>query len=368
MSGSDYSDKAATPAKHSSASTLRTAPRIWAVASYRAGENSQIFGLVSRLGVEPTIKRMVYGTLAGPIGIARLVTLAGIDRAASDPLEPPWPDLIVSAGVKNEPLCRWVREQNGGRTRLVFLGRTWARRRHFDLVVTTPQYRLPKEAGVLHNLMTQHGVTRARLGEAAERWCVRYHQLPEPRIGVLLGGDSGPFVFGKQAATRLAESLNAMASRRGGSVMATSSARTSPEAIAALEANLRVPHDVHRWRKGESENPYLGILAMADEVVVTADSIAMLSEAAATGKPVHMFGLAPAGAPGADSTPKARGYALIMKYGPQRLSRDLSLFHEAFVAAGHGVWLGDDARVPVADAATEAVTTRERVMSLLDRA
>ncbi len=357
MSGSDYSDKAATSAKPA---------RIWAVASYRAGENSQIFGLVSRLPFESVTKRMVYGPLAPVFGIARMVTDSGIDRRRSDALEGPWPDLIVSAGVKNEPICRWIRARSGGRTKLVFLGRTWARRTHFDLVVTTPQYRLPREPGVLHNLMTQHGVTPERINGAAHQWCVRYHQLPEPRIGVLLGGDSGPFVFGVQAAIRLGQTLNEMAGRRGGSVMITSSARTNPEAVAALEAALEVPHDVHRWRKGETENPYLGILALSDELVVTADSIAMLSEAAATGKLVHMFALRPAGSAGADSTPKARAYAQVMKYGPERLSRDLSLFHDRFIASGHGVWLGEASRVPAGDALAEAAITCERVMALLE--
>lgn len=357
MNGSDYSDKAATSAKSA---------RIWAVASYRAGENSQIFGLVSRLPFEAVIKRMVYGRLAPLFGIARMVTDLGIDRRRSDSLDGPWPDLIVSAGVKNEPLCRWIRAQSGGRTKLVFLGRTWARRTHFDLVVTTPQYRLPREPGVLHNLMTQHGVTPERINGAAQHWCVRYQQLPEPRIGVLLGGDSGQFVFGVRAANQLAQTLNDMAGRRGGSVMITSSARTNPQAVAALEEALAVPHDVHRWRKGETENPYLGILALADELVVTADSIAMLSEAAATGKLVHMFGLLPAGTPGADSTPKASAYAQVMKYGPQRLSRDLSLFHDRFIASGHGVRLGEPSRVPAGDALAESVTTCDRVLALLN--
>ncbi|NJN52890.1 MAG: nucleoside-diphosphate sugar epimerase [Gammaproteobacteria bacterium] len=322
---------------------------------------------MSRLPFEASIKRIVFRPLAGPMGLARLVTDRAINREQSDSIEAPWPDLIVSAGVKNEPLCRWIRAQSGGRTRLLFLGRTWARRRHFDLVVTTPQYRLPDEPNVLQNLMTQHGVTRERLREAAAQWCVRYQQLPEPRIGVLLGGDSGPFVFGPLAARNLADALNALAGPRGGSVMITSSARTSPQAISVLESQLRVPHDVHRWRKDQAHNPFLGILGLADELVVTADSIAMLSEAAATGRLVHMFGLRPAGTPDADSTPKARAYAMIMRFGPQRLSRDLSLFHQAFVAAGFGVWLGDARRTDAlpGDALAEAAATTARVTALL---
>jgi mitochondrial fission protein ELM1 len=355
VSGSDYSDKAATPAK---------SVRVWAIASYRAGENSQIFGLVSRLPLESTVKRIAYRPLAGPFGLLRAVTDLGIDHRSSDALVPPWPDLVVTAGVKNEPICRWIKRQSGGRTRLVLLGRTWANRRHFDLVVTTPQYRLPVEGRVQHNLMTQHGITPERLRVAATAWRERYRALPAPRVGVLLGGDSGPFVFGPLAARRLADDLNSLVGA-GGSLMITSSARTPPAAVDALVSALEVPHDCHRWRQGEGDNPYMGILGLADEIVVTADSIAMLSEAAATGKPVHMFRLRPAGQPDADANAKARAYALLMKYGPQRLSRDLSLFHDGFIAAGHGVWLGETGGKPPGDALREADATCARLLALL---
>ncbi len=139
LTGGDYTDKA---------SRRDTAPRVWAVASYRAGENSQISGLANRLGGEVVTKRLRYNGWAGPLGLVRATSRAGIDSAASDALVAPWPDILISAGLKNEPVCRWIKANSGDRTRIVFLGRTWARRSVFDLVVTTPQYRLPAEPNV----------------------------------------------------------------------------------------------------------------------------------------------------------------------------------------------------------------------------
>jgi hypothetical protein len=44
---------------------------------------------------------------------------------------------------------------------------------------------------------------------------------------------------------------------------------------------------VHFWNGADDgENPYRGYLAAADRIVVTPDSVNMLSEACATGKPV----------------------------------------------------------------------------------
>ena len=99
--------------------------------------------------------------------------------------------------------ARWVREQNGGKTRIVWVGRPWAPLDRFDLVVTTPQYRLRKRPDVLHNPTTMHRVTSSRLASEFEAWKDRVADLPRPLISVLVGGPSGPFPFGEHAGRRL---------------------------------------------------------------------------------------------------------------------------------------------------------------------
>ena len=82
--------------------------------------------------------------------------------------------------------------------------------------------------------------------------------------------------------------------RQGGAVVATPSRRTGAAGLAVLRERLRgVPGEV--W-DGTGENPYFAFLAVADALLVTADSVSMVSEAAATGKPVHIIEL-----PGGDA-------------------------------------------------------------------
>ncbi len=346
------------------------APRVWVLHSYRAGENRQIRGLAERLGLPWVGKQLCYRPSAGTVGMLRRVSLAGIDPARSDPLTPPWPDLLISAGLRNEPVARWVRTQSGGRTHIVFLGRTWVSPDELDLLITTPQYRLDHHPRVMHNLLTQHDVTPYRLSEAREIWEPRFAHLARPRLGALVGGRSGPYAFGPQTAMRLARTLDDLRARAGGSVVVTTSARTPGWVGEILERDLRGPRLVHRWRPGDAENPYLGILACCDELVVSGDSVAMLSEAAATGSPVRIFPLHDRGPE--DRDVQASLYRLLMRWGPERASRDVALFHQAYVAAGcgsllhpsqpavSGVVAGGD------KAADEARRTVERVLSLLD--
>jgi len=356
LTGRDYTDKA---------SRRDTPLRVWAVASYRAGENSQISGLANRLSCEVVTKRLHYNMFAGLLGLLRRISRHGIDAARSDALEGPWPDVVISAGLKNEPVCRFIKLLSGGHTQLVFLGRTWAPRSVFDLVITTPQYRLPHEPNVVHNLMTQHGVEPQRLAAEKHRWELHFAGLSRPVLGVLIGGDSGPFVLGRRAARRLAAQINTMVEVRGGCAIITTSARTRAEVADVLEAALTVPATLHRYRRDDPDNPYFGILALANAVVVTSDSVAMLSEAAAAGRPVHIFDLGASGPEGPDHSAKSVSYRVLMALAPKRLSRDIGLFHDAFVAAGHGTWSNGVDAVNGATAAAEIDATVARVLALL---
>ena len=87
----------------------------------------------------------------------------------------------------------------------------------------------------------------------------------------------------------VADRLAAWARDQGAGLLVTPSRRTGADNAAILADRLTgLPARI--W-DGTGENPYFGMLALADVLVVTADSVNMLSEAAATGKPVYVIGL-----------------------------------------------------------------------------
>jgi len=346
-------------------------PVVWVIQSYRAGENTQLLGLAEQVGLPFRSVSVAYRPQAGLLGLLRRATLAGIDAASRTALQPPWPDLVITAGLRNEPLCTYIRRASGGRTRIVFIGRTWRPPAEFDLLVTTPQYRIRPAPTVLVNLLTRHRVTPQRLAEAAARHTGSLGTRARPLIGVLLGGNSGPYVLGPASAERLRAGLDALVSNSGGSLAVTSSSRTPEPFFRALVERLGSTTFSYRWRPDDPDNPYYAILALTDVLVVTGDSVAMLSEAAATGKPVLIFDIPTHGT--CDSSTGARFYRWMMRALPERLTRDVGLFHRQFVAAGYGRMLddpGDLARQ--LRAAPDAVAdspdlTRERVLALLQR-
>ena len=132
-----------------------------------------------------------------------------------------------------------------------------------------------------------HRATPERLAAAAVHWSHVFAPLPRPLVAVLVGGSNGRFRLDGAVAGALAAQL-ARLLQDGAGVALTPSRRTSPEAQAALAA-IR-PQGGWMWDM-EGENPYFGLLALADAIIVTEDSVSMVSEAAATSAPVLLASL-----------------------------------------------------------------------------
>jgi mitochondrial fission protein ELM1 len=105
-------------------------------------------------------------------------------------------------------------------------------------------------------------------------------------VAVLVGGDSRHHRFKPEDIERLAASLDSLAAS-GAALMGSRSRRTSP-ALAEAVGQVFARHGGWWW-DGRGPNPYLALLAHADAIVATADSVNMIGEAAATGVPVLVF-------------------------------------------------------------------------------
>ena len=136
-------------------------------------------------------------------------------------------------------------------------------------------------------------VSPAVLERAAARWGPEFAAAPVPRLAVLVGGKDPEHEFRASQARKLGEAVAELAVREGGSVLATTSRRTSRRVASTLEKSLgEACAHFHRWEPNRSpENPYMGYLALADALVVTGESASMLAEACATGKPVYIYPL-----------------------------------------------------------------------------
>ena len=123
----------------------------------------------------------------------------------------------------------------------------------------------------------------------------------------------------------------------------TGSRRTPPDFHAYAAPALTRPHYWYDWQP-QGDNPFLGILALSDALVVSGDSLSMCTEAAATGKPLFIAS---------------------MGHIPTK-HRSL---HHALVIRGSAQWLDENAKLgwqpalPLQEAAAVAQAIHSRLLS-----
>jgi mitochondrial fission protein ELM1 len=205
--------------------------------------------------------------------------------ASSEPLCPPWPRLIVSVGRQSVAAALAIKRLSNECTFAVHIQDPKVSAHHFDWIAA-PEHDGFRGTNVTTTRGAVHGITPVRVATAKVDFANLIDQLPRPRVAVLLGGNSRAFRFKLADAEKFGHSLAAMTRENNGSLLVTPSGRTPPEAVAALErAIMDVPHVI--W-DGSGANPYLAFLGFADAIVVTSDSVNMVTEAAGTGKPVYV--------------------------------------------------------------------------------
>ncbi len=266
-------------------------PLIWALQAEKAGDNAQIDTLLDAVGLPATVKRMRMRARWQRGKPPIRPGLGHLDRSASDLLAPPWPDLVVLSGRRLMNVALWLREQSRGHARLVLVGRPHGHYEAFDLIVAAPQFRLPARANVINLDLPLIAPPLAAIGEAAARWRDELAPLPRPITAVLVGGPTRPFCFDSQVAQLLID--RTLAATAGVGTLYVSTSRRTPEAVTRALADL-LPSNARlfRWAApGSADNPYLGLLGLADRFVVTGDSASMLVEVARLGRPLAVFEL-----------------------------------------------------------------------------
>lgn len=259
----------------------------WIVTDGSVGMEAQGIAVAEAVGLPYRLKRV---RVSGPMRFVptrlqiylppvRLLSFV----ASNEPLAPPWPRLIISIGRRSVPIALALKDV--AKAYALHIQNPKVPKHRFDLIAA-PIHDGYTGDNVVNTFGAVHSVTAERLAGAAQSFAAKIEPLPLPRIAVLLGGESQAFSFPPELAATFGATLAEAARDSGGSLLVTPSRRTSPETLRAIAATIAgVPH--FTW-DGSGENPYYAFLASADAIVVTEDSVNMVTEAAGTGKPVYV--------------------------------------------------------------------------------
>ena len=257
-------------------------PLVWLLLGTRRGDRNQLFALAEELGFPFEAKPLTYNWFRH-VSFVRGMGLLILSRESRGLIQPPWPDLVITIGYAGVWVGRHIRRRSGGRTKLVEIGNPRTTVDDLDLVITTPQYtRAPAPNVLALPLPMGNPIRKVTANAEEEHWLRAY---PRPRCLVAVGGPARHWKLDHRELDAAIAKLVEQAAREGGSLIVVTSPRTTPATQARLGRRLAgtraaLVGDFPRF-------PVL--LAGADEIHVTADSVSMLSEAALTGKPVGMI-------------------------------------------------------------------------------
>lgn len=265
---------------------------VWIMTDGKPGMENQCLGLAEALvalgGETPVVKRLSPGFPWSALPPQFWMSPLSTPDTDGNRLTPPWPDILIATGRQTVAPALAIKRASGNATFCLQIQNPAWRRDAFDLLA------IPKHDGVtgdnvLETFGALHRVTPEKLRAEGEKFRPLLAHLPRPLIAVLIGGSNKQYRMTGAVTRRLAANLRTLCTQHGAGLAVTASRRTGAENEKHLRAALS---DTPCWFwDGSGDNPYFGLLGLADAIVVTADSVSMVSEACATGKPVHIIEL-----------------------------------------------------------------------------
>ncbi|GAB3787433.1 mitochondrial fission ELM1 family protein [Dyella agri] len=258
----------------------------WAITDASAGNQRQALALAEMMGLpvrhlllEP---RAPWSWLAPRFALGGRLALPAAHRGL---FAPPWPRLAIGCGRAAALFTRMLRRLSHGQCHTVQILDPRIDPAHWDTVIA-PRHDQLGGPNVLTPLGSLNPVDEDWLADGRDA-CPGFEALPQPRVGVLLGGPRKQLALDAGYAHELATHLLGRHGREGGSLLVLASRRTPPDVLDIFRRALTdVPGLV--WSgPDDGRNPYPGVLGWADRLVVTPDSVNMLSEACAVGCAVH---------------------------------------------------------------------------------
>lgn len=365
---------------------MTAAPRTWVILGDKRGDNGQVETIVDALpwAVE---HKYVHMRPEFVLGKPRYrPSLDHLDLSRSDPLVPPWPDLIITVGRRPSMAALWVRQQSGNKTQIALVGKPSGHMLDFALVIASAENQMPPLRNFLPTTLPLMRIQPEAVAAEAMAWRERFAPLRRPLIAILVGGETNPFVMNRRVAEELVATARWVVEELNGTPYVTTSRRTTPEVVEVLRRELPPQAVFYEWTAEARDNPYRALLGSADGFIVTADSVSMMVEVIYLRKPLAIFPLPGGWWGNLDQwrrslahwlfNPRqetswdrwrhrlARGVYYIDVFKILSATRDFRAFHRLLVDKGLAVWSGQPFKQPDAELPDDVGAVVRRIEAL----
>jgi len=199
--------------------------------------------------------------------------------------KPPYPKIIISCGKSTAYYSKLIKQKTKNKIFSIFIQKPPISLSNFDVVIS-PKHDKCKGSNVIE--------TQGALTKINSKYIENINKknapsiLKEKFIGVLIGGDSRHHKITNIILDKIIKNLKSIEEQKKIRIFILVSRRTSKENYLYLKKNLISKNFIFVLPKSKKVS-YLNTISFAKAIIVTSDSISMVSEACSTGKPTYII-------------------------------------------------------------------------------
>jgi len=229
-------------------------------------------------------RRRFFGKILSYINPMLITTEANVLKSA---LQKENYDVVLGGGYLPQIIMLWIKKKYPNIKTVCIMDP----KRNYDKydAIAIPTHDNVKDKGknIIRHTGSLSGFSKEDLLQAKENFKKEFSKSKKPLIGVLVGGNSKGYNFSKEKSKQLVSDIITLNNKLNGSVYATTSGRTGMDQTDYIYKNLT--ENAFSVYKGDGENPFRGIMAYSDIIIVTPETISMLTEACSTKAKVLIF-------------------------------------------------------------------------------
>ncbi len=258
---------------------------IWVLDDGRPGNTNQAKAIAHYLGDNSNIQYI-------PLHFSRLISLPNllskVFKAATNLKEhidsQPKPDLVISSG-RRSALAALQLKKIFPSVKIVQNLRPNLPAKNFDFIVT-PVHDNYQYADY-QTIISPNIVNGKQMDKARNQF--PEFQITEKIFFIALGGDTKNNIVSGSTLRKFCDNVENIAKNDNIKIYICTSRRTNRKYHEILRERLSSIAKIYFWENTIKHNPYLALLSYANYLAVTQDSISMIGECLATGKPTYVF-------------------------------------------------------------------------------
>lgn len=218
-----------------------------------------------------------------------------LDREAYRDLMATYAEFVVSCGSATAAANVFMAHENNAKN-IIIMKPAGIGLKKFTLAIVPEHDRAAAGKNVIRTVLAPNLINDEAVRLAGEALCRQYDlRSPGGFVGLFVGGDNPEFALTRKAVEAVLEGLLAFCSEENARLLVTTSRRTSSDVAGALKRRLAGEARAALLIIANEKNTDAavgGILALSKAVVVSGESISMVSEAVSSGKKTVVFELA----------------------------------------------------------------------------